>query len=88
MFIYPKKVKKTKNIIKGITFGSMVVVLSITLLNLTINSFSTKPVVYAVEDTYQIVFSTSSESIGYVKINDKIIMLPKQIPKQIKNLFK
>ena len=71
MFIYPKKERKTKNIIKGITFGSMVVVLSITLLNLTINSFSTKPVVYAVEDTYQIVFSTSSESIGYVKINNK-----------------
>ena len=71
MFIYPKQERKTKNIIKGITFGSIVVVLTISLLNLTINSFSTNPVVYAVEDTYQIVFSTSSESVGYVKINNK-----------------
>ena len=42
MFIYPKQERKTKNIIKGITFGSIVVVLTISLLNLTINSFSSK----------------------------------------------
>lgn len=35
------------------------------------NRFTYKSVVYAVEDTYQIVFSTSAKSIGWVEIDGK-----------------
>lgn len=72
LFIYPKKEKRTKNIIKGISFGLIVTITLVSVLNLTINYILVEPVVYAVEDTYQIVFSTSTNTIGTVKIDDEI----------------
>lgn len=41
------------------------------LLKVTINYITYEPVVYAVENEYQIVFSSSSNSMGSVKIGDK-----------------
>ena len=71
LFIYPKTFLKDSNIFKfGILGLAGVVSLGI-LLNFSINRISYKPVVYAVEKNYQIVFSTNSEATGWVEINGK-----------------
>ena len=71
LFIYPKTFLKDSKIFKfGILGLAGVVSLGI-LLNLSINRISYKPVVYAVEHNYQIVFSTNSKATGWVEVGDK-----------------
>jgi len=51
---------------------AIVLVSSIVIgFGLKFNYFTYKPVVYAVEDEYQIVFSTNDESVVYVEINNE-----------------
>ena len=71
LFIYPKTFLKDSKIFKFGILGLAGVVSMGILLNFSINRISYKPVVYAVEKNYQIVFSTSSESTGWVEIGDK-----------------
>ena len=42
------------------------------LTKVSFNYITYKPVVYAVEDTYQIVFSSNSNSLGWIKVGDKV----------------
>ena len=69
LFIYPRSKFKENPLFKyGIlSAGALLVVLF--LLNFSINRITYNPVVYAVEDKYQIVFSTSSEATGWVEID-------------------
>ena len=71
IFFYPKSSYKDNKVVKAIAFSSVVVVSLMSLLSLTVNFIQYKPVVYVVEDEYQIVFSSSVDSIGYVKVNGK-----------------
>ena len=71
LFIYPKTFLKDSKIFKFGILG-LAGVLSIgLLLNFSINRISYKPVVYAVEKEYQIVFSTNSEATGWVEVGGK-----------------
>ncbi len=71
LFIYPKSSLKENNWFKYgmiclLSVGSLIL-----LLNLSINRIVYNPVVYAVEDNYQIVFSTNSEATGWVEVGGK-----------------
>ena len=68
LFIYPKTALKDNKFFKFGILGLAGVISVGVLLQFTINRITYKPVVYAVEDKYQITFSTSAESIGWVEI--------------------
>ena len=51
--------------------GAALLLLSIHIFNISFNRITTKAVVYAVEDEYQIVFSSATESRAWVTIDDK-----------------
>ena len=69
LFFPPVGKGKLQTITKGVCVG-LVVLLCLGLgCNLTVNGFSYGAVVYAVEDEYQIVFSTSANSIAWVEID-------------------
>lgn len=70
IFYYPKTFLKDNKIFK---YTSLALVLLITtgyLTNANINYITYEPVVYIVEDEYQIVFSSNSESRAWVVIGD------------------
>ena len=71
IFIYPKTKFADNKVFKYSIFGTILLCAIIVVLNYSINTISYKPVVYAVEDEYQIVFGTSSEALGWVEINGK-----------------
>lgn len=71
LFIYPHTFFKDNRIFKYGMLGLASAVALAMLLNLSINRITYKPVVYAVEDNYQIVFSTNAEATGWVKVGDK-----------------
>ena len=71
LFIYPKTFLKDSKVFKFGILGLAGVVSMGFLLNFSINRISYKPVVYAVEKNYQIVFSTNSEATGWVEIDGK-----------------
>ena len=71
LFIYPKTFFKDSKIFKfGILGLSSVLAIGL-LLHFSINRITYKPVVYAVEKNYQIVFSSNSEATGWVEIGGK-----------------
>ncbi|MDR0831989.1 MAG: hypothetical protein LBM99_03720, partial [Bacillales bacterium] len=55
-------------VLKKITLSSLVAILLALLIDFSLVRISVKPVVYAVEDEYQIVWSTTSEASGVVKV--------------------
>ena len=69
LFVYPKTPLKDSRIFKFGILGIASLVAVGVLTNFSINWITYKPVVYAVEDKYQIVFSTNAESVGWVEIN-------------------
>lgn len=69
LFVYPKTVLKDVKYFKYGVLGVTTAIAVALLVNLSINKITYKPVVYAVEDNYQIVFSTNNESIGWVEID-------------------
>ena len=71
LFIYPKTILKENKYFKFGTLGLATLIAIGVLCNFTINRISYKPVVYAVEHDYQIVFSSSSEGTGWVEIDGK-----------------
>lgn len=71
IFIYPKTKLKDNKIFKLVTLGCVLLSSVAYLVNFNINSITYKPVVYVVEDTYQIVFSSNVKSVGWVEIDGK-----------------
>ena len=68
LFIYPKTSLKENKIFKYGVVGACSLLVVLFLLNFAINRITYKPVVYAVEDDYQIIFSTNSEATAWVEI--------------------
>ena len=68
LFLYPKTFLKDNKVFKYGTLGLASVLAVGVLCNFTFNWILINPVVYAVEDKYQIVFSTSCESTGWVEV--------------------
>lgn len=68
LFVYPKTRLKDNKFFKFGTLGLMSAVAIGVLVNFTFNWIRYKPVVYAVEDKYQIVFTSNTESTGWVEI--------------------
>ena len=71
IFIYPKTKVANCNKFKFGLLGLIFVLVGGNLVNFTFNDITTGAVVYAVEDEYQIVFSSRTESRAWVEINDK-----------------
>ncbi|MDY2889363.1 MAG: metallophosphoesterase [Candidatus Caccosoma sp.] len=71
IFIYPKTKLKDSKIFKLSLLTVIVLSLFTYLFNLNVNYITYEPVVYAVENEYQIVFSSSTNSLGYVVVNNK-----------------
>ena len=71
LFIYPKTILKDNKIFKFVLLGLSGVLTIGLLTHFAINWITYKPVVYAVEDKYQIVFSSNAESTGWVEIGGK-----------------
>ena len=71
LFVYPKTKLKDNKIFKLVTLGCVLLSSVAYLVNFNINSITYKPVVYVVEDTYQIVFSSNVESVGWVEIGGR-----------------
>ena len=71
LFVYPKTFLKDNPFFKYGTLG-LASLLAISLLtNFTLNWITCSPVVYAVEDNYQIVFSTNTNATGWVEVGGK-----------------
>lgn len=71
IFIYPKTKLKDSKIFKLSLLTIIVLSLFTYLFNLNLNYITYEPVVYAIENEYQIVFSSSTNSSGYVVVNNK-----------------
>ena len=71
IFIYPKTSLHEKKLFKGISFGLILVLFVCYIVNFSFNSLTTGPVVYAVNDEYQIVFSSKTEARAWVTIDGK-----------------
>ena len=69
IFIYPKSNLHNKKAFKLAACGVVLLLAVDYLVNFSFNRFTTGPVVYAVEDEYQIVFSSSVESRAWVTID-------------------
>ena len=69
LFYYHKTPLKDDPLFKFVMIGGIIITSCCHIFNVSINRFTYKPVVYAVEDTYQIVFSTSTDSLGWVVID-------------------
>ena len=68
IFIYPHTVLKDNKYFKYGLLGLVSALSVALLLNVSINRITYKPVVYAVEDKYQIVFSTNNDSTAWVEV--------------------
>ena len=69
IFIYPKTHLVNNNIFKYSIFSALLLIAVLYVVKFSINTIEYKPVVYAVEDKYQIVFGTSAEALGWVEID-------------------
>lgn len=71
LFIYPKTFLVNNKLFKFSIVGFTIIFICLNIFNVTFNRLTTGPVVYAVGDDYQIVFSSSVESRAWVTINDE-----------------
>ena len=71
IFIYPKTLLVNNNAFKYSLFLIVVFGLTVYALNYSVNRIEYEPVVYVVEDNYQIVFGTTSDALGWVEIDGK-----------------
>ena len=69
LFIYPKTILKDNKYFKYGLVCLCSIASILVLLNVSINRIVYNPVVYAVEDDYQIVFSTNSKAIAWVEVD-------------------
>ena len=68
LFIYPRTALRESILFKWIVISVSSIAIVLCLINFSINRITYKPVVYAVEDKYQIVFSTNSNATAWVEI--------------------
>ena len=68
LFLYPKTSLKENRFFKYGALGLAVFLAIGVMANFTVNWITYSPVVYAVEDNYQIVFSTNCEATGWVEV--------------------
>ena len=71
IFIYPKTNLANNNIYKYSLFTALLLIAVLHVIKFSINTIEYKPVVYAVEDKYQIVFGTSADALGWVEAGGK-----------------
>lgn len=71
IFIYPKTTLANSKTFKYSFFTLILIILSLYTINFSINKIEYEPVVYVVEDKYQIVFGTTSDALGWVEIDGK-----------------
>ena len=69
IFIYPKTKLQESKPFKWSVFGVVIALISGNLVNFSFNSIKTGAVVYAVENEYQIVFSSNTDARAWVTIN-------------------
>jgi len=69
LFVYPKTKLKDSKAFKCILLAVCIAGSCLYLTEFELNGFDVEPVVYAVEDEYQIVYSTKADSIAWVTIN-------------------
>lgn len=69
IFVYPKTHLVNNHIFKYSIFSALLLIAVLYVINFSINAITYKPVVYAVDNQYQIVFGTSSDALGWVEIN-------------------
>ena len=69
VFVYPKTTLKDNKVFKLGVVGVFCLTVLANLVNFTFNSITTGAVVYAVEDEYQIVFSSKTQSRAWVEID-------------------
>ena len=70
IFVYPRTKFSKYKLIKVPLFLLVFILILIQIFDLRINYFTYNPVVYAVEDEYQIVWSTNARSTGVVTVGD------------------
>lgn len=70
LFVYPKTNLKNNKKFTYISFGLIITITIGYLVNARVNYITSNPVVYIVEDKYQIVFASNTESRAWVKIGD------------------
>ena len=68
IFVYPKTKLKDSKVFKFVLLGCIVLTSLGYLTSFSINYITYEPVVYAVNDTYQIIFSSSTTSLGWVEV--------------------
>ena len=71
LFLYPKTPLKDKRWFRYVGIGVATAIAVGALVGVGVNRITFHPVVYAVEDNYQIVFSTNAEATGWVEIGNK-----------------
>ncbi len=71
LFFYPKLKIANNRIFQYTALGAILISFSVYIFNFRINTISYEPVVYIVEDNYQIIFSSSDKASSYVKVGDK-----------------
>ncbi|MEG1527976.1 MAG: metallophosphoesterase [Clostridia bacterium] len=71
LFYYPKTKLANSRIFKFVLVFVLVFGIFFGYFGIIPNQFETTPVVYAVEEEYQIVFITSAKSTAWVKVGDK-----------------
>ena len=71
IFLYPTSRIKDMKYVRIGAFSVLTLLILYLVLPFRINSFTHKPVVYVVEDNYQIVFETRTNSKVYVKVGDE-----------------
>ena len=69
IFIYPNSKLKGSKIFKYSCLSAVLLLTGIKVFDVSINSIEHKPVVYAVENEYQIVFTSYTHARGWVEIN-------------------
>lgn len=72
VFFLKKTPLKDNNIFKFLVTFIFIFSLAISYFDFDINSFTSTPVVYAVNDQYQIVYTTKAKGTAWVEINGKI----------------
>ncbi len=72
IFKFPTCKLSKNRLYKRLLFGTFVAILLVITFDLEFHYVTNKPVVYAVEDTYQIVWTTSTHATAEVRIGDNV----------------
>ena len=71
LFAYPKRKAAYSNVFKAAVLFIAIILSCMYMTGFSVNGIDVEPVVYAVEDEYQIVFSSKADSLGWVSLGGK-----------------